>query len=150
MTMQNALLLYREIHQIRTENRQQKRRKQYPRSYIHRGESLTGATLSPEVVGRDGRNAQSRKWVRWGQFDNCQDRPCLNDVVWFKQNLALLWLIIPVKNQFQYMAFNIWLNGRFSFNSKQKASSIWNDVFLQGPENSVSSVHHIGSLGTPA
>lgn len=43
--------------------------------------------------------------------DYCQDRPCLsisrthlNDVVWFKQNLAQLLLIIDVNNQFQYMA----------------------------------------------
>ncbi|ODM14636.1 hypothetical protein SI65_09981 [Aspergillus cristatus] len=43
MTMQNAILLQHEVHQLRVENRHQKQRRAAPRAFIQAGGSLTGA-----------------------------------------------------------------------------------------------------------
>jgi len=43
ITMQNAILLQQEIHQLRAENQCQKRKRQASRYFIQAGGSLTGA-----------------------------------------------------------------------------------------------------------
>jgi len=43
MTMQNAILLQHEVHQLRMENRHQRQRIAAPRAFIQTGGSLTGA-----------------------------------------------------------------------------------------------------------
>jgi len=43
MTMQNAILLQHEVHQLRMENRHQRQRRAAPRAFIQTGGSLTGA-----------------------------------------------------------------------------------------------------------
>ena len=43
MTMQNAILLQHEVHQLRMENKHQKQRRAAPRAFIQAGGSLTGA-----------------------------------------------------------------------------------------------------------
>lgn len=43
MTMQNAILLRHEVHQLRMENRHQKQKRAAPRAFIQVGGSLMGA-----------------------------------------------------------------------------------------------------------
>ena len=43
MTMQNAVLLQHEVHQLRMENQHQRKKRAAPRAFIQAGGSLTGA-----------------------------------------------------------------------------------------------------------